>query len=108
MYHCHFEETEHVHMGMVGVVFVRPGDFDQAFDRWPPGYCLQRRDAPSTTASLSMMLNEVWTLAHWCDSHVQLPEWSDYAARLLAAQRPGLSRHDRSRPAAAPTRSPAT
>jgi hypothetical protein len=26
-----------------------------------------------------MVLNEVWTEAHWCDSHVQLPDWSDYA-----------------------------
>ena len=26
IYHCHFEETEHVHMGMIGAVFVpRPG-----------------------------------------------------------------------------------
>ena len=33
------------------------------------------------------------SLAHWCDSHVQLPEWSDYQPRLLAAQRPLLSRY---------------
>jgi hypothetical protein len=26
-----------------------------------------------------MVLNEVWTESHWCDSHIQLPEWSDYA-----------------------------
>ena len=25
MYHCHVEDTEHVHMGMTGLVFVRPG-----------------------------------------------------------------------------------
>ena len=24
MYHCHFEDVEHVQMGMTGVVFVRP------------------------------------------------------------------------------------
>jgi FtsP/CotA-like multicopper oxidase with cupredoxin domain len=69
MYHCHFEETEHVHMGMVGAVFVRPAmgpkfaynDASTAFDR-----------------EFVLTTSEVWTLAHWCDSHVQLPEWSDY------------------------------
>jgi len=69
MYHCHFEETEHVHMGMTGAVFVRPkmgpkfayNDPATAFDR-----------------EFVMTLTDVWTLAHWCDSHVQLPEWSDY------------------------------
>ncbi len=25
MYHCHFEDVEHIHMGMTGVIFVRPG-----------------------------------------------------------------------------------
>jgi FtsP/CotA-like multicopper oxidase with cupredoxin domain len=24
MYHCHFEDVEHIHMGMTGVIFVRP------------------------------------------------------------------------------------
>jgi FtsP/CotA-like multicopper oxidase with cupredoxin domain len=69
LYHCHFEETEHVHMGMVGLVFVRAAmgsnyaynDPTTAFDR-----------------EFGLCLSEVWSLAHWCDSHVQLPEWSDY------------------------------
>jgi FtsP/CotA-like multicopper oxidase with cupredoxin domain len=69
MYHCHFEETEHVHMGMVGAVFVRPAmgpkfaynDASTEFDR-----------------EFVFCMNEVWTEAHWCDSHVQLPEWTDY------------------------------
>jgi hypothetical protein len=25
-----------------------------------------------------MLVSEIWTESHWCDSHVQLPEWSDY------------------------------
>ena len=70
MYHCHFEETEHVHMGMTGVVFVRP--------TMGPNFCYN--DASTEfDREWSMFLNEVWSLAHWCDSHVQLPEWSDYA-----------------------------
>ncbi|MCB0055806.1 MAG: hypothetical protein KDE45_02225, partial [Caldilineaceae bacterium] len=26
----------------------------------------------------SMLLTEVWSEAHWDDSHIQLPEWTDY------------------------------
>jgi manganese oxidase len=70
LYHCHFEETEHVHMGMVGVVFVQPA--------MGPNFAY---NDPSTEFDRQyvMTLNEVWTEAHWCDSHVQLPEWTDYA-----------------------------
>jgi FtsP/CotA-like multicopper oxidase with cupredoxin domain len=69
MYHCHFEETEHVHMGMVGLVFVRPS--------LGPNYAY---NDPTTgfDREFGLCLNEVWSFAHWCDSHVQLPEWSDY------------------------------
>jgi FtsP/CotA-like multicopper oxidase with cupredoxin domain len=71
MYHCHVEDVEHVHMGMTGPVFVRPAmgpkfaynDASTAFDR-----------------EFAMFLSEVWAEAHWCDSHIQLPDWSDYKA----------------------------
>ena len=49
MYHCHFEDVEHVQMGMTGIVFVRPPT--------PPGGSsgdqvrLQRRRRPSSIAS---------------------------------------------------------
>ena len=93
MYHCHFEETEHVHMGMVGGVFVRPKqNFSTTGFPVPParlgdggdgapvmGYVYN--DGDGSTAydrEFVLVMNEVWTLAHWCDSHVQLPEWSDY------------------------------
>jgi FtsP/CotA-like multicopper oxidase with cupredoxin domain len=98
MYHCHFEETEHVHMGMVGPCYVTPiqnygmvepggpvvvtpaklgGNTDPAA---PRGYVYN--DGDGSTAydrEFIMFLNEVWAEAHWCDSHIQLPEWSDYA-----------------------------
>jgi FtsP/CotA-like multicopper oxidase with cupredoxin domain len=74
MYHCHFEETEHVHMGMVGVVFVRPL-LDQTLS--PRRFCYND-ESTEFDREFTMMLNEIWTFAHWCDSHVQLPEWSDY------------------------------
>ncbi|MBU1879283.1 MAG: multicopper oxidase domain-containing protein, partial [Chloroflexi bacterium] len=72
MYHCHFEETEHVHMGMVGVVYVKP-----ALNS--PGHKYAYNDpATEYDREFIMFMNEVWCEAHWCDSHIQLPEWSDY------------------------------
>ncbi len=71
MFHCHVEDVEHVHMGMTGLVFVRPlmgskflyNNADTRFDR-----------------EFAMFLSEVWAEAHWADAHIQLPEWSDYRA----------------------------
>ena len=71
MYHCHVEDVEHVHMGMTGLVFVRPAmgrnfaynDASTQFDR-----------------EFAMFISEVWAEAHWADAHIQLPEWSDYRA----------------------------
>ena len=87
MYHCHFEETEHVHMGMIGPCFVTPiqnyemptqlgGSTDPLA---PRGYVFN--DGDGSTAydrEFIMLVSEIWTESHWCDSHVQLPEWSDY------------------------------
>ena len=36
IYHCHFEDTEHVQMGMDGIIFIRPPD-------------TRRRSGPTTT-----------------------------------------------------------
>lgn len=75
MYHCHFEETEHVHMGMVGVAYIKPEAWTAAAKMaYDPGSIDTSYDR-----EFVQCLNEVWTESHWADSHVQLPEWSDYA-----------------------------
>ncbi|MBC7234780.1 MAG: multicopper oxidase domain-containing protein [Chloroflexi bacterium] len=92
MYHCHFEETEHVHMGMVGPCFIAPAQNEGA-----PGLLMARlkgnpdpgaplgyayNDGDGSTAydrEFIVFLSEIWTVSHWSDSHVQLPEWSEYA-----------------------------
>ena len=73
MFHCHVEDVEHVHMGMNGLVFVRPklnvtnnakylyNDVSTEYDR-----------------EFAFHLSEVWAESHWADAHIQLPEWSDY------------------------------
>ena len=104
MYHCHVEDVEHVHMGMTGLVFVRPlqnahgvvnnlgaviapvarvkGGAASA----PMGYTYNDGVAPGTAGStaydreFAMFLSEVWAEAHWDDAHIQLPDWTDYHA----------------------------
>ncbi len=78
MYHCHVEDVEHVHMGMTGLVFVRPAQDGQDFGGFTR---FAYNDGDGSTGyhrEYAMFLSEVWAEAHWADSHIQLPEWSDY------------------------------
>jgi FtsP/CotA-like multicopper oxidase with cupredoxin domain len=81
MYHCHVEDVEHVHMGMTGLVFVRPSQ-DGNTDLYPSGRYVYNDGDGSTgfDREFAMFLSEVWAEAHWADAHIQLPEWSDYRA----------------------------
>ena len=74
MYHCHFEDVEHVQMGMTGVVYVRPAmntatqkyvynDASTAYDR-----------------EFVIFLTEIYAQAHWNDAHIQPTDWSDFEA----------------------------
>ena len=80
MFHCHVEDVEHVHMGMTGLVFVRPlqdGTNLGGFTKF------MYNDGDGSTGydrEFAMFLSEVWAEAHWADAHIQLPEWSDYRA----------------------------
>ena len=81
MYHCHVEDVEHVHMGMTGLVFVRPLQ-DGNTSLYHSGRYLYNDGDGSTgfDREFAMFLSEVWAEAHWADAHIQLPEWSDYRA----------------------------
>ena len=97
MFHCHVEDVEHVHMGMTGPVFVRARQNfhgvaglasapvarlgGNAAPGAPMGYAYN--DGDGSTAydrEFAMFLSEVWAEAHWCDAHIQLPDWTDYRA----------------------------
>lgn len=89
MYHCHVEDTEHVHMGMTGAVFVRPAQ-NVGGPGIPAGrYVFNDGVPPSSPRSTAydrefvMLLSEVWNEAHWDDAHIQLPEWSDYTPDFM-------------------------
>jgi FtsP/CotA-like multicopper oxidase with cupredoxin domain len=84
MYHCHVEDVEHVHMGMTGLVFVRPKQDGSPFTYDGRTFTkFAYNDGDGSTGfdrEYAMFLSEVWAEAHWADAHIQLPEWSDYHA----------------------------
>jgi len=84
MYHCHVEDVEHVHMGMTGLVFVRPAQDGTSHTFQGRTFTkFAYNDGDGSTGfdrEYGMFLSEVWAEAHWADAHIQLPEWSDYHA----------------------------
>lgn len=87
MYHCHFEETEHVHMGMTGGLFVRPIQNGNAYSF--DGNTFSKfayNDGDGSTGydrEFVICLTDVWSEAHWDDAHVQLPDWTDFKAEYF-------------------------
>lgn len=98
MYHCHFEDVEHVSMGMTGLVFVRPaqalGSTSASFAQRFPGYSgpaipagnyayndLVAPGDPLSTAydrDFAMFLSEYWTQERFNAAHIQEHDWSEY------------------------------
>jgi FtsP/CotA-like multicopper oxidase with cupredoxin domain len=80
MYHCHVEDVEHVHMGMTGLVFVRPLQDGQNIGGFTKFAYNDGNGSTGYNREFAMFLSEVWANSHWADAHIQLPEWSDYRA----------------------------
>jgi FtsP/CotA-like multicopper oxidase with cupredoxin domain len=78
MYHCHFEDVEHVQMGMTGIVFVRPtqdGSSIGGFTRFA------YNDGNGSTGyhrHFAIMLNEVWDGFHDGGRDIQESIPTDY------------------------------
>lgn len=80
MYHCHFEDTEHVHMGMTGVMYVRPIQNQSPLN---PGERYAYNDGNGLTAyerEFAILLTDSWAKGHWDDAHIQVSDWSDFRA----------------------------
>src|SRR5262245_11078328 len=78
MYHCHFEDVEHVQMGMTGIVFVRP-----AQDGTPLGGFTRfaYNDGDGSTGydrHFAILLNEFWSDFHDGDRDIQESIATDY------------------------------
>ena len=69
MYHCHFEDVEHVQMGMTSIVFVRPS-----------GHPNWAYNDPSTEFDrhFAVLLNEIWHTFHDGDRDIQESIPTDY------------------------------
>jgi FtsP/CotA-like multicopper oxidase with cupredoxin domain len=81
MYHCHFEDTEHVQMGMDGIIFVRPFQNTGDLPEYPIAGKYAYNDADGSTEydrEFALLLNEIWSTPH--DNLVSIQEtvWSDY------------------------------
>jgi FtsP/CotA-like multicopper oxidase with cupredoxin domain len=78
MYHCHFEDVEHVQMGMQGIVFVRPVQDGTTIG----GYAkFAYNDGDGSTGynrHFAILLNEVWHAFHDGDRDIQESVATDY------------------------------
>ncbi len=86
MYHCHFEDVEHVHMGMVGIVFVRPAQDGAAYTVTTPAGLrtftkFAYNDGDGSTGydrHFAILLGEVWHAFHDGDRDIQETIPTDY------------------------------
>jgi FtsP/CotA-like multicopper oxidase with cupredoxin domain len=87
MYHCHFEDVEHVQMGMTGIVYVRPAQNLHPVGTDPIGTKYVYNDGDGSTRydrEFAMMLTEIWAEAHYRDAHIQVTDWTDYKPSFFA------------------------
>jgi FtsP/CotA-like multicopper oxidase with cupredoxin domain len=85
MYHCHFEDVEHVQMGMTGVVYVRPAQNAGAGSVPPGKYAYNDGDGSTRyDREFTFMVTEIWAEAHYRDAHIQTTDWTDYAPSFWA------------------------
>jgi FtsP/CotA-like multicopper oxidase with cupredoxin domain len=81
MYHCHFEDVEHVQMGMTGMVYIRPRQNRTPVGGDPAGTRYAYNDGDGSTRydrEFAFMITELWSAAHWRDAHIQVSDWTDY------------------------------
>jgi FtsP/CotA-like multicopper oxidase with cupredoxin domain len=81
MYHCHFEDVEHVQMGMTGMVFIRPAQNNAPVGNDPAGTKYAYNDGDGSTRydrEFAFMVTELWSAAHYRDAHIQVSDWTDY------------------------------
>ena len=75
MYHCHYEDVEHVQMGMQGIIVVRPLKNQQTGQKYA------YNDSDGSTRydrEFALFLSEISSEAHYDDAHIQLFDWSEY------------------------------
>jgi FtsP/CotA-like multicopper oxidase with cupredoxin domain len=85
MYHCHFEDVEHVQMGMTGMLFVRPVQNNGTVDLPKGKYAYNCGDGSTRyDREFAFMMTEIWAEAHYRDAHIQVTDWTDYRPSFFA------------------------
>jgi FtsP/CotA-like multicopper oxidase with cupredoxin domain len=85
MYHCHFEDVEHVQMGMTGMLFVRPVQNKGTTDVPAGKYAYNDGDGSTRyDREFAFMMTEIWAEAHYRDAHIQTNDWTDYDPQFFA------------------------
>jgi len=78
MWHCHFEDVEHVQMGMQGIVFVRPqqdGTPIGGFTKFAYG---NEGGVTGYNRHFAILLDEIWSVFHDGDRDIQESIPTDY------------------------------
>ena len=72
MYHCHFEDVEHVQMGMTSIVYVRPSQNGNTALYRSGKYVYNDGDGSTGyDREYAILVNEIWTLVHDDDELIQ-------------------------------------
>jgi FtsP/CotA-like multicopper oxidase with cupredoxin domain len=84
MYHCHFEDVEHVQMGMTGLLFVSPKQNGTAFTVGGKTFTkFVYNDGDGSTGydrEFGLFLSEIFAEGHYRDAHIQTTDWTDFKA----------------------------
>jgi FtsP/CotA-like multicopper oxidase with cupredoxin domain len=78
MYHCHFEDVEHVQMGMQGIVYVRPRQNGTSLGGFTK---FAYNDGDGSTGyhrEFALLLDELWTVPHENLPSIQESVWPFY------------------------------
>ena len=83
MYHCHVEDVEHVHMGLTGMVFIRPHHNSPRWASAITPLTLGQKYAYYDSSTqydreYAIILTELNVENHWNDGHIQESDWSEY------------------------------
>jgi hypothetical protein len=80
MYHCHFEDVEHVQMGMQGTIYVRPSQNGTPLGGFTKFAYNDGDGSTGFDREFALHLDEKWTLAHDRLESIQENVWPDYKA----------------------------
>jgi FtsP/CotA-like multicopper oxidase with cupredoxin domain len=80
MYHCHFEDVEHVQMGMTGIVYVRPSQNGTSIGGYTKFAYNDGDGSTGYNREFALLLNEIWTTPHDNLEAIQETVWPDYKA----------------------------